>query len=90
MDLTELDCEYEQKKVYSFLSVAWSIIADVDINSEAIRCCGSTRFTVWGVWRCLFKRHYPGSLKYRGKKINNRNQVKQKDSDDEEKGEIVE
>ena len=73
MDLTELDCEYEKRPIYSFLSVAWSIFADIDINSEAIRCCGSTRFTVWSIWRTLFKRHYPGSLKYRGKKITNRN-----------------
>ena len=75
MDLTELDCEYEKKKLYSFLSVAWAIIADVDINSEAIRCCGPPRFTVWGAWRTLFKRHYPGTLKYNGRVIQNRNEV---------------
>jgi len=72
MDLTELTCEYEKQKIYSFLSITWSIIADIDINSEAIRCCGSTRFTVWGVWRTVFKRHYWGTCKYKGSKINNR------------------
>ena len=75
MDLTELDCEWEKKKIYSFLSVAWAIIADVDINSEAIRCCGPPRFTIWGAWRTIFKRHYPGSLKYNGRLIQNRKEV---------------
>ena len=73
MDMTELNCEYERNKIYSFLSTQWAIIADIDINSEAIRCCGATRFTVWGVWRTLFKRHYRGSFKYRGKEITHRN-----------------
>ena len=76
MDLTELTMEYEKEKIYSFLSTAWSIIADIDINSEACRCCGSARFTIWGVWRALFKRHYWGTCRYRGSRINNRNEVK--------------
>ena len=71
VDLTELTFEYEPtKKVYSFLSVAWSIVADIDINSEAIRCCGSSRFTVWGVWRTLFIRDYYGSIRYIGEHAN--------------------
>ena len=91
MDLTELDCEYERNRIYCFLSVTWSIIADVDINSEAIRCCGSTRFTVWGAWRTFFKRHYQGSFKYNGRKIKNKNEVNMKrDDSDEEKGQLIE
>ena len=78
IDLTELDCEYEKKKIYSFLSVAWAIIADVDINSEAIRSIGPPRFTVWGAWRTIFKKHYLGSLKYHGRIIQNRNEVDSK------------
>ena len=78
MDLTELDCEYEKKKIYSFSSVAWGIIADVDINSEAIRCIGPPRFTVWGAWRTIFKKHYFGSLKYHGSIIQNCNEVDSK------------
>ena len=71
IDLTELTFEYEPaKKVYSFLSFTWSIIADIDLNSEAIRCCGPTRFTVWGVWRTLFMREYFGSLRYIGESAN--------------------
>ncbi len=67
VDLTEFTLEYEpQKKVYSFLSFAWAVFADIDIGSEAIRCCGPTRFYVWGVYRTLFLRDYFGSLRYIG------------------------
>ena len=83
MDLTELTMEYERHKIYSFLAVAWGIIADCDINSEAIRCIGSPRFTIWGIWRALFKRHYPGSISYKGKSIQNRNEV---ENNEEAKG----
>ena len=71
VDLTEITFEYEPaKKVYSFLSFAWSIFADIDIGSEAIRCCGPARFTVWGVWRTLFMRNYFGSIRYIGENSN--------------------
>ena len=71
IDLTEITFEYEPaKKVYSFLSFAWAIFADIDIGSEAIRCCGPTRFTVWGVWRTLFTRDYFGSMRYIGEQAN--------------------
>jgi len=72
IDLTELDLEYNQnlpeneKKVYMVLSLTWAIIADVDINSEAIRCVGSPRFTLWAIYRALFERSYGGSLKFHG------------------------
>ena len=54
MDLTELDLEYEpDRRIYSFLSVAWAVIADCDIDSEVLRWMGSARFTLWGAYRCL-------------------------------------
>jgi sphingosine kinase len=62
MDLTELTMEYQEKKLYMFLSLAWAIIADCDINSEVIRCVGPPRFTIWGVYRLLNIRNYPGRL----------------------------
>jgi len=37
----------------SFLSLSAATIADVDIESERLRCIGSARFTVWAVWRIL-------------------------------------
>ena len=77
VDLTEITLEYEpSKKIFSFLSFAWAIFADIDINSEAIRCCGPTRFTVWGVWRTLFMRQYFGSLRFIGHNASRRSVIK--------------
>ena len=53
LDLTELKLEYEERQVYSFLSLSWAAIADIDLNSEVLRCCGALRLEVWGVWRVL-------------------------------------
>ena len=53
MDITKLDMEYLQQPVYSFHSIAWSCIADIDLNSEVFRCCGDIRFEIWGAWRVL-------------------------------------
>merc|ERR1711862_11919 len=80
--------EYEQKPAYAFLGLFWAVIADCDINSEVIRCIGSPRFTIWGVYRVICKRHYPGSFKFQGKYINNRNEVET--SNEEIKGELLE
>ena len=75
MDVTELTLEYEKKKIYAVLGVTWAVISDVDINSEVIRCCGSPRFTIWAVFRAICKKHYPGTFKFTGKHILNRNEV---------------
>ena len=66
MDLTEIECEYQNDKIYSFLSVFWGVLADCDINSEVIRCVGPARFTIWGVYRVFCLRHYLGSIFYTG------------------------
>ena len=66
MDCTEITGEYEPHKIYSFLSTAWAYVADCDINSEAIRCIGSPRFTLWGIYRILFLRKYMGVFGYNG------------------------
>lgn len=53
MDLMEIEGEYEEKKIFCFLMIAWAVIADIDINSEVFRCCGDSRYTVYGVYRAL-------------------------------------
>ena len=52
------------QKMYSFLSVAWGIISDVDIESEKYRYMGNTRFLVGAVVRILGLRIYRGRLSY--------------------------
>lgn len=58
MDLTEIHFleNEEQKPIYSFLSITWAIVADADINSEVVRWIGPARFTLWGVYRIIFKK----------------------------------
>ena len=71
MDLTKIDCEYEEQPVFSFLCLMWAIIADCDINSEHLRWMGHSRQTLWGVYRVMCTRDYGGSLHYRGEEIKN-------------------
>lgn len=37
--------------LYSFLTVGWGIMADIDIESERLRAIGEIRFTLWAFWR---------------------------------------
>jgi hypothetical protein len=48
----------------SFLSLSWSIVADLDIESEKWRCCGSFRFTWGAIVRTCGLRKYRGRLWY--------------------------
>lgn len=54
-----------QKVVYSFLSLEWAFIADVDIESERYRMFGGLRFTVSSVAKILSRhKQYNGTLRY--------------------------
>ncbi len=55
IDLLECELLSEEKKIYAFLSVAYGIIADIDLESEICRCCGPFRFSLYGAfrWMCL-------------------------------------
>ncbi|CAF4953905.1 unnamed protein product [Rotaria sp. Silwood1] len=62
-DMAVIDtCDGE--RIFSFLSVAWGIIADVDYESEKYRFLGETRFTVEAVKRILRPRIYNGYIDY--------------------------
>jgi sphingosine kinase len=41
--------------LYSFLSIGWGLIADIDIESERLRSIGGQRFTVWSLARLVGK-----------------------------------
>ncbi|XP_078511066.1 sphingosine kinase 2 isoform X2 [Lissotriton helveticus] len=51
-------------RCFSFLSVAWGFIADVDIESEKYRHMGSARFTMGTMVRLASLRTYRGRLSY--------------------------
>jgi sphingosine kinase len=50
--------------MFSFLSVGWGLIADIDIESERLRAIGSQRFTVWSIHRLISLRTYMGKVSY--------------------------
>lgn len=52
------------KRLYSFLSVAWGFVSDVDIESERYRGLGSARFTLGTLVRLASLRSYKGRLSY--------------------------
>jgi len=51
-------------RFYSFLSLGWAIISDVDIESERLRFLGSLRTDIYALMRIVNLRHYPGRFSY--------------------------
>jgi sphingosine kinase len=49
---------------YSFLSLGWGIISDVDIESEKLRFLGSLRTDIYALMRIATLRRYPGKFAY--------------------------
>ena len=49
---------------FSFLATSFGIVADLDIESEALRCLGASRFDVYGLIRAIFLRRYSGRLSW--------------------------
>ena len=48
MDLVAVDTA-SGKRLYSFLSIGWGLISDVDIESEKYRSMGNARFTLMAI-----------------------------------------
>jgi diacylglycerol kinase family enzyme len=51
-------------RLFSFLSLEWAIVADIDLESERLRCLGESRFDVYGALRGLLLRRYRGTFCY--------------------------
>lgn len=60
----ELKAQGNQTEMYSFLSVGWGLIADIDIESEKLRSIGAPRFTLWSIHRLMRLRTYKGKVSY--------------------------
>ncbi|RVE53712.1 hypothetical protein evm_001604 [Chilo suppressalis] len=56
--------ETKTKIMFSFLSVGWGLLSDIDIESERLRAIGGHRFTVWAAARLVGLRRYKGVLSY--------------------------
>lgn len=50
--------------LFSFLSVGWGFISDIDIESERLRSIGYQRFAIWSMHRLINLRTYYGTLSY--------------------------
>ncbi|XP_066590910.1 sphingosine kinase 1-like [Prorops nasuta] len=56
--------ETRNEILFSFLSVGWGLLSDIDIESERLRAIGGQRFTVWSVARLIGLRTYKGKVSY--------------------------
>ncbi|XP_058833127.1 sphingosine kinase 2-like [Topomyia yanbarensis] len=56
--------ETRSQIMFSFLSVGWGLISDIDIESERLRAIGGQRFTLWSVHRLISLRTYQGKVSY--------------------------
>lgn len=62
MDLIRV--ETKSQIIFSFLSVGWGFLSDIDIESERLRMLGGQRFTVWCIARLIGLRSYSGKVFY--------------------------
>lgn len=62
MDLVRV--ETKSQILFSFLSVGWGFLSDIDIESERLRMLGGQRFTVWCIARLIGLRCYTGKVYY--------------------------
>lgn len=62
MDIVRI--ETRSKILFSFLSVGWGLLSDIDIESERLRAIGGQRFTIWSVARLIGLRTYKGKISY--------------------------
>lgn len=63
MDLVSIHLSCSPR-LFSFLSLAWGFVADVDVESEKYRHVGAARFTVGTLVRLASLRVYKGKLAY--------------------------
>lgn len=50
--------------MFSFLSIGWGLISDIDIESERLRYMGHQRFSLWSLRRLIGLRTYHGKISY--------------------------
>ncbi|XP_064478939.1 sphingosine kinase 2-like isoform X2 [Ornithodoros turicata] len=63
LDLMKIETP-RHSPLYSFLTVGWGLMSDIDIESERLRAIGEIRFTLWAFWRVASLRIYNGRISY--------------------------
>jgi hypothetical protein len=56
-------CPTESRR-FSILSLEWALPADIDVESESLRCCGANRFVAMALWRIVCLRRYRGRISF--------------------------
>lgn len=51
--------------IWSFLSIGWGLVANIDIDSEWLRRVGNFRFTIYGLIRSMTSVSYRGRLSFK-------------------------
>jgi sphingosine kinase len=65
IDINEFEIKGYPRKVYSFMSGVWGWLADVDLESEVLRCLGELRLYIFGILRILSLRRYGCKLSFK-------------------------
>lgn len=60
----QAEINLDGKTLYSFLSVGWGLLADIDIESEVLRAFGESRFSIWSLYRLAKLSSYNAKLSY--------------------------
>lgn len=63
-DLVKITIPSKKSTIWSFLSIGWGLLADIDIDSEWLRKLGELRFTIYGLLRSITSVSYNGKLSY--------------------------
>lgn len=64
-DLVRLSYSDEKTVLWSFLSIGWGLLANIDVDSDWLRRLGELRFTIYGLVRSLTCVSYRGRLSYK-------------------------
>lgn len=65
-DLVEITFTSKQRPtIWSFLSIGWGLMANIDIDSEWLRFIGEFRFSIYGVVKSITNLSHKGRLSYR-------------------------
>lgn len=62
MKVTCLDLDDNVNFLYSFLGVNYGFLADIDKESEFLRCLGHYRFTIYSMYKIMILNNYSFKL----------------------------
>ena len=63
-DLVKITYAKGKKTTWSFLSLGWGLMSDIDVDSDWLRVLGELRFTIYGIVRLFTATSYKGKLAY--------------------------